>query len=55
MPQEKLVIIGAGMAAGRLLENLVQAAPDRFSVTLFNAEPRGTYNRIMLSLSLIHI
>ena len=49
MPQEKLVIIGAGMAAGRLLENLVQAAPDRFSVTLFNAEPRGTYNRIMLS------
>lgn len=49
MPQEKLVIIGAGMAAGRLLENLVEAAPDSFDVTLFNAEPRGTYNRIMLS------
>lgn len=49
MPQEKLVIIGAGMAAGRLLENLVAIAPDRFDVTLFNAEPRGTYNRIMLS------
>jgi nitrite reductase [NAD(P)H] large subunit len=49
MPQEKIVIIGAGMAAGRLLESLVEAAPDRFDVTLFNAEPRGTYNRIMLS------
>lgn len=46
---EKLVVIGAGMASGRLLEHLFDAAPGAFEVTLFNAEPRGNYNRIMLS------
>ncbi|MGR3713908.1 MAG: nitrite reductase large subunit NirB [Shimia sp.] len=46
---QKLIIIGAGMAAGRALEHLLEAAPDAYDVTLFNAEPRGTYNRIMLS------
>ncbi|MEM9845032.1 MAG: FAD-dependent oxidoreductase, partial [Pseudomonadota bacterium] len=49
MPREKLVIIGAGMAAGRVLDYLMKAAPDRFDITVFNAEPRGSYNRIMLS------
>lgn len=47
--KEKLVVIGAGMASGRLLEHLFEIAPDRFEVTLFNAEPRGNYNRLMLS------
>ena len=46
---EKLVIIGAGMASGRVIEHLMDAAPDAFDITLFNAEPRGNYNRIMLS------
>ena len=46
---QKLVVIGAGMASGRLLEHLFDAAPDAYQVTLFNAEPRGNYNRIMLS------
>ncbi len=46
---QKLVIIGAGMASGRLLEHLFELDPDAFDVTLFNAEPRGNYNRIMLS------
>ena len=46
---ERLVVIGAGMASGRLLEHLFETAPDAFAVTLFNAEPRGNYNRIMLS------
>ncbi len=46
---QKLIIIGAGMAAGRALEHLFETAPDAYDVTLFNAEPRGTYNRIMLS------
>lgn len=44
----RLVIIGGGMAAGRLLEALAEAGSD-WKVTLINAEPRGTYNRIMLS------
>lgn len=46
---QKLVIIGAGMASGRLIETLVENAPGAFDITLFNAEPRGNYNRIMLS------
>lgn len=45
----KLVIIGAGMASGRMLEYLLDADPTAYDVTLFNAEPRGNYNRIMLS------
>ena len=49
MMAEKLVIIGAGMASGRMLEHLFEQAPGRYDVTLFNAEPRGNYNRIMLS------
>ncbi len=46
---EKLVVIGAGMASGRMLEELHDLASDAFDVTLFGAEPRGNYNRIMLS------
>ncbi|WP_316014605.1 nitrite reductase large subunit NirB [Roseobacter sp. HKCCA0434] len=49
MTRTKLVVIGAGMASGRMLEHLTDAAPDAFDITLFNAEPRGNYNRIMLS------
>ncbi|SHH37346.1 nitrite reductase large subunit NirB [Marivita hallyeonensis] len=49
MSKQKLVIIGAGMATGRVIEHLVEAAPDAYDITLFNAEPRGNYNRIMLS------
>lgn len=46
---EKLVIIGNGMAPGRMLEHLFEAAPDAYEVTIFNAEPRVNYDRIMLS------
>ncbi len=46
---EKLVIIGNGMAPGRMLEHLFAQAPGRYEVTIFNAEPRVNYDRIMLS------
>lgn len=45
----KLVVIGAGMASGRMLEHLIEADPTAYDITLFNAEPRGNYNRLMLS------
>jgi nitrite reductase (NADH) large subunit len=48
-PKQKLVVIGNGMAPGRALEKLFEAAPDAFDVTIFNAEPRVNYDRIMLS------
>ena len=47
--KKKLVVIGNGMAPGRALERLLDAAPGAFDVTIFNAEPRVNYDRIMLS------
>jgi nitrite reductase (NADH) large subunit len=47
--QHKLVVIGNGMAPGRALERLFERAPDAYAVTIFNAEPRVNYDRIMLS------
>ena len=46
---KKLVVIGNGMAAGRALEELFSRWPDAYKVTIFGAEPRVNYNRIMLS------
>jgi len=46
---KKLVVIGNGMAPGRMLEDLFDKSPDAYDVTIFNAEPRVNYNRLMLS------
>ena len=48
-PKPRLVVIGNGMAPGRALDKLFEAAPDAYDVTIFNAEPRVNYDRIMLS------
>ncbi len=48
-PRPKLVVLGNGMAAGRVLDELFARAPDRYEVTIFGAEPRVNYDRIMLS------
>src|SRR5512140_3795563 len=45
----KLVVIGNGMAAGRVLEELLARDASRYEITVFGAEPRVNYNRIMLS------
>ena len=51
--KKKLVVIGNGMAPGRALERLFEMVPgshpDAYEVTIFNAEPRVNYDRIMLS------
>ncbi|MGL1921026.1 MAG: nitrite reductase large subunit NirB [Hyphomicrobiales bacterium] len=47
--KQKLVIVGNGMAPGRALEKLFATAPDAYEVTIFNAENRVNYDRIMLS------
>ncbi|MBL4870437.1 MAG: NAD(P)/FAD-dependent oxidoreductase [Robiginitomaculum sp.] len=49
MKKEKLVVIGNGMAPGKVLEVLLEEAPDRYKITIFNAESQVNYNRIMLS------
>ena len=47
--RQKLVVIGNGMAPGRALEKLFELTPEAYDVTIFNAEPRVNYDRIMLS------
>jgi nitrite reductase (NADH) large subunit len=47
--KERLVVIGNGMAPGRALERLLESEPDKYDITIFNAEPRVNYDRIMLS------
>lgn len=45
----KLVVIGNGMAGVKCVEEICEAAPDRYDITIFGSEPRPNYNRIMLS------
>ena len=44
-----LVVIGNGMAGLRVLEDLLEIAPERYNISVFGAEPQASYNRIMLS------
>jgi nitrite reductase (NADH) large subunit len=46
---EPLVIIGNGMAAMRLVEELAQRALGRYAIAVIGEEPRLAYNRILLS------
>lgn len=45
----RLVIIGNGMAATRLIESLTERAPGRFAITVIGEEAEPAYNRIQLS------
>jgi NAD(P)H-dependent nitrite reductase small subunit len=46
----RLVVAGNGMAGMRTVEELLKLGiADRFQITVFGAEPRGNYNRILLS------
>lgn len=47
--REHLVVIGNGMAGCRAVEEILARDPARYRVTIFGAEPRVNYNRIMLS------
>ncbi len=47
--KQKLLVIGNGMAAGRVLEELLERDPGRYEITILGEEPRVNYNRIMLS------
>lgn len=45
----KLLIIGNGMAAGRLIDEIMKRNAARYAITVVGDEPQGSYNRIMLS------
>ncbi|MBB3982370.1 nitrite reductase (NADH) large subunit [Sphingobium fontiphilum] len=44
-----LIVIGNGMAGCRAVEEILARDPARYRITIFGAEPRVNYNRIMLS------
>lgn len=46
---EPLVIIGNGMAAARLTQELIACDASRYAITIIGDEPSHAYNRIMLS------
>jgi len=46
---EPLVIVGNGMAAMRLVEELAQRALGRYAIAVVGDEPRLAYNRVLLS------
>ena len=45
----RLVVVGNGMAAVRAIEELQGLAPRAYDITVFGAEPHGSYNRVLLS------
>jgi nitrite reductase (NADH) large subunit len=46
---ESLVIVGNGMAAVRLVDELAKVALGRYAIAVIGAEPRLAYNRVLLS------
>lgn len=49
---EPLVIIGNGMAAARLVDELSKRALGRYAIAVIGEEPRLAYNRVLLSSAL---
>ncbi|HVY03238.1 MAG TPA: FAD-dependent oxidoreductase, partial [Caulobacterales bacterium] len=49
MSKQKLVVIGNGMAGCRAVEEILKRDPGRYAITMFGAELRPNYDRIMLS------
>lgn len=49
MTEQKLVLIGNGMAGVRCIEEIMKIQPERYEVTIFGSEPHPNYNRIQLS------
>jgi nitrite reductase (NADH) large subunit len=47
--QQRLLIVGGGMAGVRLIEEIVRLDPRRYAITIVGAEPRPGYNRVLLS------
>src|SRR5580692_8083960 len=46
---EPLVVVGNGMAAARLVDELVKVALGRYAIAIIGDEPRLAYNRVLLS------
>ena len=47
--RERLLVVGGGMAALKLVEELVEQCPGRYEIVIAAKEPHPPYNRVLLS------
>jgi nitrite reductase (NADH) large subunit len=47
--RERLLVVGGGMAALKLIEELIGQCPGRYEITVATKEARPPYNRVLLS------
>ena len=47
--RERLLVVGGGMAALKLVEELIEQCPGRYDIVIAGAEPHPAYNRVLLS------
>ena len=47
--RERLLVVGGGMAALKLVEELVEQCPGRYDIVMAAREPHAPYNRVLLS------
>jgi nitrite reductase (NADH) large subunit len=47
LPKPHLIVIGNGMAGCRGVEEILARDAEKYRITIFGAEPRVNYNRIM--------
>lgn len=47
--RRRLVVVGNGIAARATLEELLELAPNEYDISIFDAEPQGGYDRVLLS------
>lgn len=50
--EQKLVIVGNGMAGAKLVEEILERDRTRYAITIVGDEPHGNYNRIKLVVKL---
>ena len=47
--RERLLVVGAGMAGLKLVEEVVELSPGRYDIAMIGAEAHPAYNRVLLS------
>lgn len=47
--KKRIVVVGAGMAGGRVVEEIIKRDPNKFEISIIGGEPFSPYDRIQLS------
>ena len=47
--KRRLVVVGSGVAAMRVIEGLLERTPHSYDITVFGAEAHSAYNRVLLT------